>query len=136
MSPANRPLPRSMHHRSSAVASPLAVPTAVAWTMPGPSTLIVASTALSVLAGGDSPRVVEALASTVSTHEGEVAWSAALALSRMGSDRAKSTLLDLLDRKFWETGERFRVVAWSDGEGCLLVQHRGPAPEVNPSALP
>lgn len=74
-------------------------------------TLIVAATALSVLGSGDDPRVIDALASTTLSHDGEVAWSAALALARLGSDRAKSTLLDLLDRRFWETGERYRVMA-------------------------
>lgn len=66
-------------------------------------TRLVACTVLSVLADGSDRRVIEALDSTrLAAREGEVAWSAALALARLGRTEGKSTLLDLLDRSFWE----------------------------------
>lgn len=75
-----------------------------------PETLLVACTALSVLATKGDPEVVEALSSIRLSHDGEVSWSAALALARLGSNSGKLTLLDMLDRSFWETGERYRIV--------------------------
>ena len=36
-------------------------------------------------------------------------WSAALALARLGSDAGKSTLLELCDRSFLESGERYTI---------------------------
>jgi HEAT repeat protein len=72
-------------------------------------TLLTACTALSVLASRDDRRVLDALATVRMTHDGEVAWSAALALARLGSAAGKSTLLDLLDRTHLESGERYQV---------------------------
>ncbi len=77
---------------------------------------LVACTTLSVLATPGQWRVLEGLADIMRVAEGEVAWSAALALARLGSAAGKSTLLDLLDRSFWETGERYRVM---DGHGNI-----------------
>ena len=82
-----------------------------------PETLLVASTALSVLASKNDQRVTGVLASVRLANDGEVAWSAALALARLGSDAGKSTLLDMLDRSFWETGERYEVI---DEKGNVL----------------
>lgn len=73
-------------------------------------TLLTACTALSVLAAKGDPKAIEALSSTLSVNDGEVGWSAAIALARLGSPAGKSTLLDLLDRKFLESGEWYRVV--------------------------
>ncbi len=72
-----------------------------------PETLLTACTVLSVLAKGDDQQVVEALERTRLSRDGEVAWSAALAMARLGSAAGKSTLTDLLDRSFWEKGERY-----------------------------
>lgn len=75
-----------------------------------PETLLVGATVLSVLADPGNDEVIETLAALRLGDEGEVAWSAALALARLGSDRGKSTLLDLLSREFWSSGERYRMV--------------------------
>jgi hypothetical protein len=72
-------------------------------------TLLTACTALSVLASRDDRGVLDALATARLTHDGEVAWSAALALARLGSAAGKSTLLDLLDRTHLASGERYEV---------------------------
>lgn len=75
-----------------------------------PEAKLVACTTLSVIASPTDRRVLEALEKTRLSDEGEVAWSAALALARLGSPAGKSTLLDLLDRPFWESPERYRTV--------------------------
>ncbi len=67
-------------------------------------------TALSVLASPDNQAVIDALSSVRLSSDGEVGWSAAIALARLGSQSGKSTMLDLLDRKFWETGERYHTI--------------------------
>lgn len=72
-------------------------------------TLLTGCTVLSVLAERDDPRVVDALSAVRLANDGEVEWSAALALARLGSAAGKSTLLDLLDRKHLESGERYEV---------------------------
>jgi len=72
-------------------------------------TLLTGCTVLSVLAVRDDPRVVNALSAVRLAHDGEVEWSAALALARLGSSAGKSTLLDLLDRAHLESGERYQV---------------------------
>lgn len=72
-------------------------------------TLLTGCTVLSVLADRDDGRVVSALATVRSANAGEVEWSAALALARLGSSAGKSTLLDLLDRTHLESGERYEV---------------------------
>jgi HEAT repeat protein len=75
-----------------------------------PETLLVASTALSVLAEPGDADVIDALSTLRLKSEGEVGWSAALALARLGSDSGKTTLLDLLDRGFWQSGDRYEVI--------------------------
>ncbi len=70
---------------------------------------LAACTALSVLADRDNHAVIDALSSVRLSSDGEVSWSASLALARLGSNAGKSTLLDLLDRTFWETGERYHT---------------------------
>lgn len=72
-------------------------------------TRMMASAALSVLAEPRDPTVIQALNEMRLAEEGEVAWNAALALARLGSFIGKSTLLDLLDREFWEKGDRYQV---------------------------
>lgn len=85
-------------------------------------TLIVAATAVSLLADPGDRAVIEALSELCVSREGEVAWSAALALGRLGSIEGKSTLVDLLDREFWESSERYSV---TDESGMV---HRYPMP--------
>lgn len=75
-----------------------------------PETLLSACTALSVLAASTDQPVIDALSQVRLKYEGEVGWSASLALARLGSSAGRSTLLDLLDRSFWEKGERFASV--------------------------
>jgi len=72
-------------------------------------TLLTGCTVLSVLGERDDPQVVDALSRVRLANDGEVEWSAALALARLGSDAGKPTLLDLLDRKHLESGERYEV---------------------------
>ncbi len=81
-----------------------------------PETQLMACTVLSVLATRDDKEVIDALTEKRLTSEGEVAWSAALALARLGSSAGKSTLLDLLDRAFLESDERYHV---ADAEGRI-----------------
>lgn len=72
-------------------------------------TRMMACTALSVLAEPGDARVIGALNAARLAEEGEVAWNAALALARLGSDAGTSTLLDMLERSFWESGARYEV---------------------------
>lgn len=72
-------------------------------------TSLVACTCLSVLAGVDDVAVIETLKRVRLRSEGEVEWSASLALARLGSDAGAATLLDLLDRDFLESGERYHT---------------------------
>ncbi len=76
---------------------------------PPVETRLMACTVLSVLADPEDQSVVSALGSELWSGDGEVSWSAALALARLGSPAGKSTLFDLLDRSFWESGERYEV---------------------------
>lgn len=88
--------------------------TEILTTTTGSETRLMACTVLSVLATSDDQGAIDALAATRLSSEGEVAWSAALALARLGSRAGKSTLLDLLDRSFLESDERYHV---SDAAG-------------------
>jgi HEAT repeat protein len=81
-----------------------------------PETAIVAATALSVLATPGDPEAVTALKTLMFANEGEIAWSAAMALARLGDASGRTILMDMLDRSFWETGERYQTV---DGNGTL-----------------
>ncbi len=72
-------------------------------------TRLVACTALSVLAARGNPAVIDALTSARLTGDGEVGWSASLALARLGSNSGKPTLFDLLDRSFLESGKLYHV---------------------------
>ena len=76
-----------------------------------PEAQIVGCTVLSVLGEPTDSDVVEVLTSLLRSKEGEVGWSAALALARLGSAAGKSTLIDLLDRSFWESGQRFQTTS-------------------------
>ena len=77
---------------------------------PRPETAMVAATALSVLATPGDPAVVDALKSLMFAQEGEVAWSAAVSLARLGDASGRTILMDMLDRAFWESGDRFQKV--------------------------
>ncbi len=77
---------------------------------PRPETAMVAATALSVLATPGDPAVVDALKSLMFAQEGEVAWSAAMALARLGDSSGRTVLMDMLDRAFWESGDRFQKI--------------------------
>jgi len=74
-----------------------------------PETRLMACTVLSVVAEPGEQRVVDALSTIRLSHEGEVAWSAALSLARLGSSAGKTTLLDLLDRSFLEGEDRYQT---------------------------
>ena len=82
-----------------------------------PETLLTACTVLSVIADEEDAAVIEALKSTRLAHEGEVAWSASLALSRLGSPAGKSTLMDLHDLTGFSAGERYQA---TDSAGRLV----------------
>lgn len=86
-------------------------------------TLLVACAALSALADPGDEVVIEALSRVRLTHDGEVAWNAALAMARLGSSEGKLTLLDLLDRSFWEAPDRYQH---TDASGVI---HRYPMPK-------
>ncbi len=93
-----------------------------------PETKLMACTVLSVLADPSDQRVIDALAATrLSAEDGEVSWSAALALARLGSDKGKSTLLDLLDRPFWEADDRYQR---TDDKG-KVIRYQMPPGRVN-----
>ncbi|MBI1827606.1 MAG: hypothetical protein HYR83_14615 [Planctomycetes bacterium] len=70
-------------------------------------TKLVACTVLSLLAKPGDQQVIEALTAVRSQAEGEVEWNATLALARLGSSNGKTTLVEILDRSFWEKGERY-----------------------------
>ncbi len=74
-----------------------------------PETLMVGCTALSVLADRGNAAAVKALQTVLYSNEGEVAWSAALALARLGDGSGRTTLLDMLDRGFWEKSGRYQI---------------------------
>jgi len=88
-----------------------------------PETLLTACPALSVLADAGNPAAIQALTTVYVKYEGEVSWSAALALARLGSATSKSSVMDLLDRSFWEDGERY---VQRDEKGQM---HRYPMPQ-------
>ena len=91
-------------------------------TMTTPEGRIVACTALSVIAEPTNRDAIEVLTFLLRSQEGEVGWSAALALARLGSAAGKSTLLDLLDRSFWESGQRYQTA----GENGVVLRYRMP----------
>jgi len=94
------------------------------------TTLITGCTVLSVLAGPGNGEVLDTLAEVRLLHEGEVDWSAALALARLGDARGKSTLMDLLDRPFLESPDRYVAI---DEAGN--VKGRYPLPPARVEAL-
>lgn len=96
---------------------------------PRPETAMVAATALSVLATPGDPAAIGALKSILFAQEGEVAWSAAMALARLGDSSGRTVLMDMLDRAFWESGERYQKV---DESGKVL---RYPMPPQRIEAL-
>lgn len=89
---------------------------------PKPETAMIAATALSVLAQPGDESATAPLKSLMFTSDGEVSWSAAMALARLGDPSGKTILLDMLDRTFWQTGERYQI---TDEGG---VTHRYPMP--------
>lgn len=96
---------------------------------PGAETAMVAATALSVLASPGDRTAIDALKSMTFSQEGEVAWSSAMALARLGDASGRTVLMDMLDRKFWESGERFEKI---DESGKVL---RYPMPPQRIEAL-
>ena len=94
-----------------------------------PETKVVSCVVLSLLAEKGDAAVIEALADARVKHDGEVAWNAALAMARLGSASGKGTLLDMLDRGYWEKGERYEKV---DASGMVL---RYPMPAGRTDAL-
>jgi len=90
-------------------------------------TKLVASTALSVLARPGDQGVIDALGRARLSSEGEVAWSAALAMARLGDPGGKSTLMDLLDRTFLSSDNVYEV---EDEKGAVR-RYRMPAQRVD-----
>ncbi len=74
-----------------------------------PETLLTACTVLSVITTPGDSTVTEGLNRAMYAHDGDISWSAALSLARLGSVEGRSTLLDLLDRKFWESDQRYQI---------------------------
>ena len=91
-------------------------------TLATPEGRIVACTVLSVIAEPTNCDVIAVLTSLLRSQDGEVGWSAALALARLGNAAGKSTLLDLLDRSFWESGQRYHTT----GENGTVLRYRMP----------
>ncbi len=87
-----------------------------------PEALLTCATVLSIIAPPGSEVVLKRLDQVRLAHEGEVEWAAALALARLGSEAGKSTLMDMLDRSFWENGNRYEK---RDATGTI---HRYPMP--------
>ncbi len=87
-----------------------------------PEALISACTVLSLLSSPDNAEVIDELVDVYHRFDGDVSWSAALALARLGSDKGKSSLMDLLDRDFWEADDRLVI---TDKSGNV---HRYPMP--------
>ncbi|MFQ5496211.1 MAG: HEAT repeat domain-containing protein, partial [Phycisphaerae bacterium] len=97
-----------------------------------PATRLMACHALSVLASPGDATVIAKLTQTHHTAEGEVAWSAALALGRLESNAGKSTLLDLLDREHLESGKRFEA---TDDDGNTIQRYALPPQRVEATLL-
>jgi len=95
---------------------------------PRPETALVAATALSVLAESGDSKAVTALKTQMFANEGEIAWSAAMALARLGDASGRTVLMDMLDRKFWESGDRFQKV---DDKGAI-VRYPMPPQRIGP----
>ncbi len=89
-------------------------------------TKLVACTALSVVARSGDQSVIDGLTRVRLADDGDVAWVASLALARLGSVAGKTTLLDLLDRTFLESGDRYHVV----DESGKTVRYRMPPQRV------
>ena len=68
----------------------------------------VACVAVSAVAESSDLEAIEALGRVYFDSDREVRWNAALGLARLGSDRGKSTLLDMLSRQYWEEDVKVR----------------------------
>ncbi len=68
----------------------------------------VACVAVSAVADEGDAVAIGALGRVYSEMDREVRWNAALAMARLGSDRGKSTLLDMLSRRYWESEVKVR----------------------------
>ncbi len=77
---------------------------------PEPVVRTVAAYALSFVADPGDREVIAALeqACQNGNEDREVIWNAALSLARLGSDAARSELLDMLDRTYWESSVKVR----------------------------
>lgn len=95
-------------------------------------TQLIACTVLSVLALPGDASVIEALAEARLRYEGEVGWSASLALARLGSHLGKSTLLDLLDRKFLQSPDLYVA---TDEEGRILGRYPLPPERIEATLI-
>ncbi len=69
---------------------------------PEPAVQIVACATVACLADVDDTSAVRALRERLETGASEVQWNAAMALARLGSRAGKLTLLNMLDRGYWE----------------------------------
>jgi hypothetical protein len=63
---------------------------------------MVAAAGLSSIGGGEDKGILKMLVRSLVDESVEVQWNAALTLARLGSDRGRMALMDLLDRSFLE----------------------------------
>ncbi len=90
-------------------------------------TQMVACTALAALGIRDEA-VLDVLRNLLLVGEGELTWSAAVALAFLGDPSGKTVLLDMLDRPFWEKSDRYEV---RDGAGQVVSRYPMPKQRVN-----
>jgi hypothetical protein len=93
---------------------------------------LVGCTVLSVLAEPHDERAIEVLSQIRLAHDGEVAWSAALALARLGSANGRTTLMDLLDREFLESPDLYIV---RNDEGSVVGRYPLPPARVEATLI-
>lgn len=82
----------------------------------------LASHVIGLIAMPGDPRVEAVLTSASLSDHSDVSWNAALALARLGSEKGRSVLLDLLDRDYLENEAKYIK---TDASG---VEHRYPLP--------
>lgn len=75
-----------------------------------PEARIAAATVLSVLGRPEDADVVAALEEARRADIADLDWAASLSLARLGSDAGRTTLLDLMDRQFWDAEPRYEKV--------------------------
>lgn len=95
-------------------------------------TLLVGCPVLSILAPPGDAAAIDVLGSVRFRFEGEVNWAASLALARLGSEKGKSTLMDLLDRSFLESSELYTAV---DEDGNVVGRYPLPPERIDATLI-